>query len=85
MFDVVGKHSIAAKANRHTTIMGLTEGQLWAEVVIGIMEQIRCAGHLQLHGLVHSRAYLQQRCWHCCSSGKPCLAMMGQGFTQLQT
>ena len=57
MFDVVGKHSIAAKANRHTTIMGLTEGQLWAEVVKGIIEQIWCVGHLQLHGLVHSRAY----------------------------
>ncbi len=24
MFDVVGKHSIAAKANRYTTIKGLT-------------------------------------------------------------
>ena len=50
MFDVVGKHSIAAKAN--TTIKGLTEGQLGAEVVKGIIEQIQCVGHLQLHGLV---------------------------------
>ena len=62
MFDVVGKHSIAAKANRYTTIKGLTEGQLWVEVVKGIIEQIQCVGHLQL-----------------------CLAMVGQGFTQLQT
>ena len=49
MFDVVGKHSIAAKANR------LTEGQLLelgAEVVKGITELIQCVGHLQLHGLV---------------------------------
>ena len=52
MFDVVGKHSIAAKANRYTTIKGLTEGQLGAEVVKGIIEQIQCVGHLQLHGLV---------------------------------
>ena len=36
MFDVVGKHSIAAKANRYTTIKGLTEGQFGAEVVKGI-------------------------------------------------
>ena len=49
MFDVVGKHS---KANRYTTIKGLTEGQLGAEVVKGIIEQIQCVGHLQLHGLV---------------------------------
>ena len=49
MFDVVGKHSIAAKANRYTTIKGLTEGQLGAEVVKGIIEQIQCVGHLQLH------------------------------------
>ena len=52
MFDVLGKHSIAAKANRYTTIKGLTEGQLGAEVVKGIIEQIHCVGHLQLHGLV---------------------------------
>ena len=52
MFDVLGKHSIAAKANRYTTIKGLTEGQLGAEVVKGIIEQIQCVGHLQLHGLV---------------------------------
>ena len=52
MFDVVGKHSIAAKATRYPTINGLTEGQLWAEVVKGIIEQIWCVGHLQLHGLV---------------------------------
>ncbi len=52
MFDVVGKHSIAAKANRYTTIKGLSEGQLGAEVVKGIIEQIQCVGHLQLHGLV---------------------------------
>ena len=31
---------------------GLTELQLWAEVVKGIIEQILCVGHLQLHGLV---------------------------------
>ena len=52
MFDVVGKHS---KANRYTTIKGLTEvpvGQLGAEVVKGIIEQIQRVGHLQLHGLV---------------------------------
>ena len=55
MFDVVGKHSIAAKANRYTTIKGLTEGQLGAEVVKGIIEQIQCVGHLQLHGLVVGR------------------------------
>ena len=36
MLDVVGKHSIAAKANRYTTIKGLTQGQLGAEVVKGI-------------------------------------------------
>ena len=47
MFDVVGKHSIAAQANRYTT-----EGQLGAEVVKGIIEQIQCVGHLKLHGLV---------------------------------
>ena len=83
MFDVVGKHPIAAKANRYTTIKGLTEGQLGAEVVKGIIEQIQCVGHLQLHGLViYTVGPIQQRC---CSSGKPCLAMMGQGFTQLQT
>ena len=52
MFDVVGKYSIAAKANRYTTIKGLTEGQLGAEVVVkGIIVQIQCVGHLQLHGL----------------------------------
>ena len=39
-------------ANRYTTIKGLTEGQLGAEVVKGIIEQIQCVGHLQLHGLV---------------------------------
>ena len=44
MFDVVGKHSIAAKANRYTTIKGLTEGQLGAEVVKGTIEQIQCVG-----------------------------------------
>ena len=49
MFDVVGKHSIAAKANRYTTIKGLTEGQLGAEVLKGIIEQIQCVGHLQLY------------------------------------
>ena len=53
MFDVVGKHSIAAKANTYTTIKGLTEGQLGAEVVKGIIEQIQCVGHLQLHDLVN--------------------------------
>ena len=52
MIDVVGEQSIAAKANRYTTIKGLTEGQLGAEVVKGIIEQIQCLGHLQLHGLV---------------------------------
>ena len=52
MFDVLSKHSIAAKANRYTTIKGLTEGQLGSEVVKGIIEQIQCVGHLQLHGLV---------------------------------
>ena len=41
MFDVVGKHSIAGKANRYTTIKGLAEGQLGAEVVKGIIEQIQ--------------------------------------------
>ena len=46
----MGKHSIAAKANRYTTIKGLTEGQLGAEVVKGIIEQIQCVGHLQSHG-----------------------------------
>ena len=55
MFDVVGKYSIAAKANRYTTIKGLTEGQLGAEVVKGIIVQIQCVGHLQLHGLRASR------------------------------
>ena len=89
MFDVLGKHSIAAKANRYTTIKRLTEGQLGAEVVKGIIEQIQCIGHLQL-GPYMVWLFTQQRC---CSSGKPCLAMMGQGprvrcrqgFTQLQT
>ena len=38
MFDVVGKHS---KANRYTTIKGLTEGQLGAEVVKGRVVTIR--------------------------------------------
>ena len=60
MFDVVGKHSIAPKANRYTTIKGLTEGQLGAEVVKGIIEQIPCVRHLQnftWSGYLHSRAY----------------------------
>ena len=52
MFDVVGKHSMAAKADRYTTIKGLTEGQLGAEVVKGKIELILHVGHLQLHGLV---------------------------------
>ena len=37
MFDVVGKHSRAAKANRYTTIKGLAEGQLGAEVELGLI------------------------------------------------
>ena len=60
MFDVVGKHSIAAKANRYTTIKGLTEGQLGADVVKGIIEQIQCVGHtftITWSGYLHSRAY----------------------------
>ena len=82
MFDVVGKHSIAAKANRYTTIKGLTEGQLWAEVVKGIIEQIQCVGHLQLHGLVIYTVgpTAQLLFW----KTMPCYDM-GQGFTQLQT
>ena len=77
MFDVVGKHSMAAKADRYTTIKGLTEGQLGAEVVKGIIELIQCVGHLQLHGLVIYTVGLQQRC---CSSGKPCPCYDGPGF-----
>ena len=50
MFDVVCKHSVAAKANRYTTIKGLPGGQLGAELIKGIIEQIHFIGHLQLHG-----------------------------------
>ena len=60
MFDVVGNHSIAAKANRYTTIKGLTEGQLWAEVVKGIIEQIWWVCRpftITWSGYLHSRAY----------------------------
>ena len=64
MFDVVGKHPIAAKANRYTTIKGLTEGQLGAEVVKGIIEQIQCVGHLQLHGLVIDYSRDPSACHH---------------------
>ena len=83
MFDVVGKHSIAAKANRYTTIKGLTEGQLGAEVVKGIIEQIQCVGHLQLHGgLVIDTVGPTAEVllfW------KTMPGYDGQGFTQLQT
>ena len=59
MFDVVCKHSIAAKANRYTTIKGLTEGQLGAEEVKGIIEQIQSVCRtftITWSGYLHSRA-----------------------------
>ncbi len=74
--------NIPQQPNRYTTIKGLTEGQLGAEVVKGTIEQIQCVGiYNYMVWLFTQQDY---------SRGVALLenhapAMTGQGFTQLQT